>query len=283
MSHAPVAEALPRESLLPEPSSEDRLAPAASHLGCVGLFKSYQKGSVGIPVLQGIDLAVARGEFLAVVGQSGSGKSTLLHLLGTLDRPDAGQVYFQQNRIDHLPATSRDLLRNRHFGMIFQAYHLLPELSTLENVLAPALIAESTWGYLRRRGGHRRRAMELLEQVGIADRARHRPSELSGGEMQRTAIARALMMKPKVLLADEPTGNLDRRTGAAVMETLAELNERDNLTIIMVTHDLSIAAMADRTVQLVEGRIACSDAPGRDDVAPSCSPGPPLSIVSRSL
>lgn len=281
MTRATVAAAPPQESSPTEESINDRTAPAAAHLGCVGLFKSYQKGSVGIPVLQGIDLTVGQGEFVAIVGQSGSGKSTLLHLLGTLDQPDAGEVHFQKNRIDHLPSASRDLLRNRHFGMIFQAYHLLPELSTLENVLAPAFIAESTWGYLRRRSVHRRRAQQLLEQVGIADRARHRPSELSGGEMQRTAIARALMMKPQVLLADEPTGNLDRRTGAAVMETLRELNQRDNLTIIMVTHDLSIAEMADRTVQLVEGRIAKADARGRDDVAPPYLPGPSLSIVSR--
>jgi len=225
------------------------------HLACRGLFKSYRKGSLGIPVLQGIDLEVREGEFLAIVGQSGCGKSTLLHLLGTLDQPDDGEVRFQGNRIDNLPSSARDLLRNKHFGMIFQFYHLLPELTTLENVLAPALIAESTIGYWLRRSVHRRRAFELLDLVGLAHRAKHKPCELSGGELQRAAIARALLSRPKVLLADEPTGNLDRSTGEQIMQTLCELNRREKLTIVMVTHDPWIAGQADRTVQLVEGRI----------------------------
>jgi lipoprotein-releasing system ATP-binding protein len=210
---------------------------------------------VGIPVLQGMDLEVRAGEFLAIVGQSGSGKSTLLHLLATLDKPDAGQVSFEGHRIDNLPASARDLLRNKHFGMIFQFYHLLPELSTLENILAPALIAESTFGYWRRRGAHRRRATELMELMGIVHRAKHKPRELSGGEMQRAAIARALLARPKILFADEPTGNLDRSTGEHIMKALCELNRRERLTIVMVTHDAWIASQADRTVKLVEGRI----------------------------
>jgi len=240
------------------PLRSSPVAPAAHgrvHLACRGLFKSYRKGAIGIPVLQGIDLEVREGEFLAIVGQSGCGKSTLLHLLGTLDQPDAGQVAFEGHRIDDLPSSARDLLRNKHFGMIFQFYHLLPELTTLENVLAPALIAESTFGYWRRRGAHRRRALELLDLVGLAHRARHKPSELSGGEMQRAAIARALLSRPKVLMADEPTGNLDRATGEQIMHILGELNRREKLTIVMVTHDPWIAGQADRTVQLVEGRI----------------------------
>ncbi|MBX3432602.1 MAG: ABC transporter ATP-binding protein [Pirellulales bacterium] len=230
--------------------------PLPTLLGCRGLVKSYQKGPLKIPVLQGIDLAVRPGEFLAIVGQSGSGKSTLLHLLGTLDRPDEGEVSFDGARIDNLPAAAHDLLRNRYFGMIFQFYHLLPELTTLANVLAPAMVAETTLGYWRRRGEHRRRAAELLELVGLSHRLKHKPRELSGGEMQRTAIARALLMRPRVLLADEPTGNLDRSTGAAIMKTLVELNRREGLTIVMVTHDQWIAEQADRTVHLVEGRIA---------------------------
>jgi lipoprotein-releasing system ATP-binding protein len=225
------------------------------HLTCRGLFKSYRKGPIGIPVLQGIDLEVRQGEFLAIVGQSGCGKSTLLHLLGTLDRPDAGEITFDGHRIDSLPGSARDLLRNKHFGMIFQFYHLLPELTTLENVLAPALIANGTIDYWLRRGAHRRRAFELLELVGLAHRAKHKPRELSGGEMQRAAIARALLSQPKVLMADEPTGNLDRATGEQIMQTLCELNRREKLTIVMVTHDPWIAGQADRTVQLVEGRI----------------------------
>ncbi len=229
--------------------------PAVELLATRDLFKSYRKGPLGIPVLQGIDMTVGEGEFLAIVGQSGCGKSTLLHLLGTLDQPDAGEVHFEGHRIDNLPGRSRDLLRNRHFGMIFQFYHLLPELTTLENVLAPALISESTLGYFLRRRQHRRHAMELLELVGIADRAKHKPREMSGGEMQRAAIARALLAQPRVLLADEPTGNLDRSTGEQIMGMLRELNRKQKLTIVMVTHDPWIAEQADRVVRLVEGRI----------------------------
>lgn len=241
----------PRKSLGPAPAS----CPSTIDLSCRQLVKSYQKGSLRIPVLQGIDLDVAAGEMLAIVGQSGCGKSTLLHLLGTLDTPDAGEVSFEGNRIDNLPTAARDLLRNKHFGMIFQFYHLLPELTTLENVLAPALIAESIFGYWIRRSSHRRRALELLDMVGLSHRVRHKPRELSGGEMQRAAIARALLMRPKVLLADEPTGNLDRSAGESILAILSELNRREKLTIVMVTHDPWIAAQADRTVQLAEGRI----------------------------
>jgi lipoprotein-releasing system ATP-binding protein len=229
--------------------------PASTILASRDLFKSYRKGPLGIPVLQGIDMAVREGEFLAIVGQSGCGKSTLLHLLGTLDQPDAGEVHFEGHRIDNLPQTSRDLLRNKHFGMIFQFYHLLPELTTLENVLAPALISEGTLSYWLSRKRHRRRATELLEMVGVAHRAKHKPRELSGGEMQRAAIARALLSQPRVLLADEPTGNLDRATGEQIMEMLRRLNREQKLTIVMVTHDPWIAEQADRVVRLVEGRI----------------------------
>jgi lipoprotein-releasing system ATP-binding protein len=228
---------------------------APSQLTCRDLFKSYYKGALGIPVLQGIDLEVREGEFLAIVGQSGSGKSTLLHLLATLDSPDAGTINFQGHRIDNMPASARDLIRNKHFGMVFQFYHLLPELSALQNILTPAMIAESTVGYLMKRAGYRRRAYELLDVVGLAHRAKHKPRELSGGEMQRAAIARALLMRPKVLMADEPTGNLDRSTGEQIMQMLVDLNRREGLTIVMVTHDPWIAEQADRTVQLVEGRI----------------------------
>lgn len=227
----------------------------ATQLACRGLFKSYQKAGLGIPVLQGIDMQVREGEFLAIVGQSGSGKSTLLHLLGTLDQPDAGEVVFEGARIDNLPASARDILRNRHFGMVFQFYHLLPELTALENVLAPALIANGTLKYWFKRGAYVRRAQQLLATMGIEQRARHRPRELSGGEMQRAAIARALLSEPKVLLADEPTGNLDRTTGEQIMGTLKELNRSMGLTIVMVTHDPWVASQADRTVSLVEGRI----------------------------
>jgi lipoprotein-releasing system ATP-binding protein len=236
-------------------ASSPRPSEAGGQLACRSLVKSYRKGTLDIPVLRGVDFGVEEGEFVAVVGQSGSGKSTLLHVLGTLDEPDAGEVLFEGHRIDNLPTVARDLLRNKRLGMIFQFYHLLPELSMLENVLAPAMIAEGTLGYWRRRGEYRRRALELLELVGLSARIKHKPRELSGGEMQRTAIARALLMRPNVLLADEPTGNLDRSTGESVMATLGELKRRERLTIVMVTHDQAIAARADRTVKLVEGRV----------------------------
>jgi lipoprotein-releasing system ATP-binding protein len=236
----------------------DASPPRASspiQMTCRDLVKSYRKGDLNIPVLQGVDLDVHEGEFLAVVGQSGSGKSTLLHLLATLDKPDAGRIILQNHRIDDLPAAARDVLRNRYIGMVFQFYHLLPELTALQNVLAPAMIAEGLISYLKKRAEYRRRAFELLDLVGISHRAKHKPRELSGGEMQRAAIARALLMRPKVLMADEPTGNLDRQTGEQIMRMLCELNRRENLTIVMVTHDAWIASQADRTVQLVEGRI----------------------------
>ncbi|MCA9184188.1 MAG: ABC transporter ATP-binding protein [Planctomycetales bacterium] len=226
-----------------------------SLLGSRDLVRRYRKGSVEIPVLRGVDLDVEEGEFVSIVGQSGSGKSTLLHLLGTLDQPDGGEIYFEGNRIDNLSPRGRDVLRNRHFGMVFQFYHLLPELSACENVLLPSMIREGVWGYWRRTSEYCRRAEELLELVGLGHRLKHRPKELSGGEMQRVAIARALVAGPRVLLADEPTGNLDRRTGTEIMEILRTLNEQQRLTIVMVTHDLAIAQQAHRTVQLVEGSV----------------------------
>jgi lipoprotein-releasing system ATP-binding protein len=226
-----------------------------SQLETVRLTKSYRKGPVTIPVLKGVSLSIRRGEFLAIVGQSGSGKSTLLHLLGTLDAPDRGEIRFRGRRIDSLPAAERDALRNRHFGMIFQFYHLLPELNTLENVLTPLWIRHGVWAYLRRRRACRTAAAQLLEQVGLSHRLKHKPRELSGGEMQRAAIARALVAGPEILLADEPTGNLDQATGQEILEILSSLNQQQNLTIVMVTHDPAIAARAHRVVRLADGRV----------------------------
>ena len=219
------------------------------------VFKSYRKSKHIIPVLRGVDFAIREGEFVAVVGQSGSGKSTLLHLLGTLDAPDAGEIYFEGNRIDNLPSKARDVLRNRYFGMIFQFYHLLPELTTLENVLAPRMIGQGVLRYWLNKRQHTEEARQLLDMVGLSHRLTHKPKELSGGEMQRAAIARALVTNPQLLLADEPTGNLDRQTGQEIMDLLRSLNRRQNLTIVMVTHDNAIAALADRTVRLVEGLV----------------------------
>jgi lipoprotein-releasing system ATP-binding protein len=226
-----------------------------SQLSVKGLRKSYRKASVEIPVLRGVDLSVRRGEFMSIIGQSGSGKSTLLHLLATLDAPDAGEIYYDGNRIDGLSAAGMDTLRNKHFGMIFQFYHLLPELTTLENVLSPLMISHSVWSYRRNKKAHVARATGLLETVGLGHRLKHKPRELSGGEMQRAAIARALITSPKVLFADEPTGNLDHGTGEEILRILRTLNGQHDLTIVMVTHDRAIAAGADRTVRLVQGQV----------------------------
>ncbi len=220
------------------------------------LHKNYRKGPVEVPVLRGVSLAVRQGEFLAVVGQSGCGKTTLLHLLGTLDVPDRGEIHFDGERIDDLPSHRRDGLRNRRFGMIFQFYHLLPEMTTLENVLAPLMITHGVVSYWRQRRRFKEQATELLAMVGLSHRLKHRPRELSGGEMQRVAIARSLISNPSLLLADEPTGNLDQESGREIIRILRDLNERQRLTIIMVTHDPAIAASADRTVKLVDGRVA---------------------------
>lgn len=227
----------------------------ADDLATTALQKSYRKGPNAVPVLHGVDLQVKQGEFVSIMGQSGSGKSTLLHLLGTLDTPDSGEIWCQGQRIDHLSNRGRDKLRNRTFGMIFQFYHLLPELTALENVLAPKMIQHSTLAYFWQRRSFRQRAEELLEMVHLSHRLHHKPRELSGGEMQRTAIARALISEPKILLADEPTGNLDRSSGQEIIDLLKQLNREQKLTIVMVTHDARIAQEADRIVELVEGRV----------------------------
>jgi lipoprotein-releasing system ATP-binding protein len=235
--------------------SAHRTAPSTL-LSARRLEKSYRKGKLVVPVLRGVDFSVREGGFVAVVGQSGCGKSTLLHLLGTLDAPDAGEIQFQGKRIDNLAPKSRDHLRNEHFGMIFQFYHLLPELSTLENVLAPIMIRYGVLSYWRHKREHVERAKQLLDMVKLSHRLTHKPRELSGGEMQRTAIARALISNPKLLLADEPTGNLDQKTGGEILALLKQLNRDHGLTVVMVTHDATIAKQADHTIRLVEGKVA---------------------------
>ncbi len=221
----------------------------------VQLYKTYQRDAVKVPVLQGVNLEVYRSEFLCVIGASGSGKSTLLHLLGTIDQPGKGEITLDGERIDNLPSERRDRLRNRTFGYVFQFYHLLPELNTLENVLVPTMISNSLFGWIRAKHQIRRRAQELIERVGLGHRWKHKPRELSGGEMQRAAIARALINRPRVLLADEPTGNLDVTTGHEIMTLLRDLNENFGLTIVMVTHNLDLVADTDRVVRLVAGQV----------------------------
>jgi lipoprotein-releasing system ATP-binding protein len=223
-----------------------------------GVHKSFRKGSNEVPVLRGVDLDVVRGEFLAIVGSSGSGKTTLLHLLGTLDRPDQGAIYWRGERLDNQSTTARERFRNRSCGFVFQFYHLLPELTALENVLVPRMIELGPLQYWSQKKKLTKRATELLERVGLSHRLKHRPAELSGGEMQRTAIARALLSEPEILLADEPTGNLDAETGQNIFELLNELREEARLTLVLVTHDISLANRADRTCRLAQGVLATS-------------------------
>jgi lipoprotein-releasing system ATP-binding protein len=217
--------------------------------------KAYKRHNMKVDVLKGVDFQAEEGKITAIVGQSGSGKSTLLHLLGTLDRPDSGEIYFNQQRIDNVSNRQRDQFRNTKLGMIFQFYHLLPELTLLENILAPALIGHGIWGYWSKRSAIVERAKELARTVGLDHRLHHKPNQLSGGEMQRTAIARALIASPTLLLADEPTGNLDQETGTSILNILRNLNEQHGLTIVMVTHDESIAGQCDALVRLKGGRV----------------------------
>lgn len=228
---------------------------ANEHIASVAVEKVYLKGNHKVPVLRGVHMSVQRGEFVSIIGQSGSGKSTLLHLMGLLDKPNVGEIRLEGQRVDDLPAATRDELRNRVFGFIFQFYHLLPELSVLENVLSPLMIRDSALTYWRRKSEYQDRAHEIIQRVGLSHRLKHKPSELSGGEMQRAAIARALIARPSVLLADEPTGNLDGQTGRDIIDLLRTLNQEQGLTIVMVTHDESIAQQAHRTVRLCNGLV----------------------------
>jgi lipoprotein-releasing system ATP-binding protein len=219
------------------------------------LHKTYRRHANVVNVLQGVDLEVADGEFLSIVGASGSGKSTLLHLLGTLDRPDAGTVTLDGKRIDNVRARERDRLRNSTFGFIFQFYHLLPELTALQNVMMPALVGHSVWTWRGARVEARNRATEILERVGLKERIRHKPRELSGGEMQRVAIARALVRRPRVLFADEPTGNLDAESGGEIANLLRTINRDEGVTILMVTHNLELVRHTDRVVRMAAGKL----------------------------
>lgn len=235
--------------------ASEKIVTSQPQMSAVAIEKAYRKGNHKVPVLRGVEVTVQEGEFLSIVGQSGSGKSTLLHLMGLLDVPDVGEIRLDGQRIDDLPGKAKDEMRNQVFGFIFQFYHLLPELSLVENVLSPLMIRYSYWKYRSQKREFRDRAHDIIAKVGLDHRRKHKPSELSGGEMQRAAIARALIAKPRILLADEPTGNLDSGSGQEITELLASLNEQQNLTIIMVTHDDAIAKQAHRTVRLNEGRI----------------------------
>lgn len=242
-------------------------------LGWTGALDNWEKLHEGIPVLKGVDLDVYDGETLAIVGPSGAGKSTLLHLIGALDRPNGGEILYRDIVVNTLKPSRVAAWRNREVGYIFQFYHLFPDLTALENVLIPGMIRFGTSAYLAQRTELRERARELLERVGLGERINHRPSQLSGGEQQRVAIARALLLRPKLLLCDEPTGNLDRRTGEAILDVLFSLKESDGQTYVIVTHDDRLAARADRVVTMVDGIFEeTPSAPGASD--PPAEPPP---------
>ena len=229
--------------------------PNQTILTAQGLEKTYPMGRRRQKVLKGVDLAIKRGEFVAIMGASGSGKSTLLHILGLLDRPDAGQVHFENRDVFTQTQRRQNLMRNRDIGFVFQFYHLLPELTLEENVMLPLMVGSSLFTWPTRRLAARRTARQLIEAVGLTQQAAQRPATLSGGERQRTALARALVAKPKLLLADEPTGNLDSAAGKAILDLLCHLH-RDGQTIVMVTHDQAVADQAQRRLVLRDGKLA---------------------------
>lgn len=224
-----------------------------------GLRKSFRMGDSTVEVLKGTDIELKTGEFVAIEGRSGSGKSTLLHLLGVLDEAQGGSIHYQGRDIAALGGNEKSRLRNTVFGFVFQFYHLLPELNVLENAMLAPMIEHSWLTFFSRKQDLRKRAAQILDELGMAHRLTHRPNQLSGGERQRVAIARALMNSPQVLLADEPTGNLDAETGRQIMGVLERLHRDKGQTIVMVTHDRALARTADRVLVLKDGKLAPAD------------------------
>ena len=217
------------------------------------LKKSYRVDSQTLEVVKGVDLSITAGEMTAIVGPSGAGKSTLLHLLGGLDKPSAGQVMLDGEDLQGMSDEQRARLRNTKVGFVFQFYHLISEMNCLENVMLPAMIGGG--GQAKGRATEREEALGLLKELGLGDRWKHRPNQLSGGEQQRCAIARALVNRPKLLLADEPTGNLDRQTSKTIFEMLLAVNKARHVTMVMVTHDEELAALCPRRINMVDGKL----------------------------
>ncbi|HNZ16508.1 MAG TPA: ABC transporter ATP-binding protein [Anaerolineaceae bacterium] len=218
-----------------------------------GLTKDYYLGEIVVPALRGIDLQIFPGEMVAIMGPSGSGKSTLMNMIGCLDSPTSGEYYLDSLLVSDLHDDDLAVVRNQKIGFVFQKYNLLPRIDAIENVALPLRYSKNT-------DNMRQRAEAALQAVGLGDRMRHKPNELSGGQQQRVAIARALVNEPAILLADEPTGNLDSQSGREIMELLLKLNQQQNTTIVLVTHDPTVAANAERIVQLFDGLVKSPEA-----------------------
>lgn len=219
------------------------------------IVKEYPQGDKPLRVLKGISFDVADGEYVTIVGASGAGKSTLLHIMGLLDRPTSGQLLLEGRDLSKVSGLEQSRLRNRLFGFVFQFFHLLPDFSAVENVMLPGLVGQGIIGWTRTRRQARATARELLERVGLKERMKHRPNQLSGGERQRVALCRALINKPRVLLLDEPTGNLDSHTGEEIHELVRSLNRQEGQTIVMVTHNEAAARRAGRVIRMLDGEI----------------------------
>jgi len=218
------------------------------------LVKDYNLGKIKVRALSGVDMQIHKGEFVAIMGPSGSGKSTLMHIIGCLDRPTEGEYYLDETLVSKMPKSSLAAVRNRKIGFVFQSFNLLPHLNILKNVELPLMYGGLS--YAKRR----LKAKEILESVGLGDRLKHKPTELSGGQRQRVAIARAIVNDPSILLADEPTGNLDSQAGGDILEIFDQLHKHGN-TVIMVTHDKYIAQRADRIIRIMDGKIVDGNTP----------------------
>ena len=229
--------------------------PTEAILRAHGVRKTFRMGDSTVQVLKHVDLSLQTGEFVAIEGRSGSGKSTLLHILGALDAADDGAIEYGGQNIAAMTGGQRSRLRNTQFGFVFQFYHLLPELNVLENTLLAPMIENSWLAFRSKKRQLREKATTLLTELGLGHRLKHRPNQLSGGERQRVAIGRALMNSPRVLFADEPTGNLDAETGIQIMALLEKLHRENGQTIVMVTHDRSLARQADRVLILKDGKL----------------------------
>lgn len=226
----------------------------SSFLSAKDITKTYKVNSGEVRVVDGVSLDLAAGEVVSIVGPSGAGKSTLLHIFGLIETPTSGTLEFKGELIRPLDRAKAGRLRNSSFGFVFQFYHLIPELTVLENVLLPKMISTSFFGWMSSSKTLRAEALEMLDRVGMSHRTGHRPSQLSGGEKQRTAIARAVITRPEVLFCDEPTGNLDTKTSADIIGLLWDIKRSLGMSLVVVTHDLNIAAKADRQFKIVDGR-----------------------------